>query len=204
MWTNVPAGVTSPYALTGLTNNTFYEWQVRTDCQPDYGSSQIFQTACNAPSGLRTEALATTSVRLRWNDSGDGVGYVVQWRVAGTSAWNSISGITTTNYLLTGLTNYTDYEWQVGSQCSDVSNFQITDSFKTINECPHGLYTVRAGSWDDPTVWSCQRVPTSTDPVQLNHAIILPNAYMTNVLTIRYETGARLSFGLGAMLRLGN
>ncbi|QDK78002.1 hypothetical protein EXU85_05115 [Spirosoma sp. KCTC 42546] len=203
-WIDVPGNVTPPYTLTGLINNTAYEWQLLTDCQPADGSSAFFQTHCNAPFRLQTEDLTTTSARLNWNDSRDGMGYEVQWRLAGTSSWNVISGITSTSCLLSGLTNYTDYEWQVRSQCENEVPFQLTALFKTVNACSSELlYTIRDGSWDDPTIWSCNRVPTSTDKVKLNHKLVIPNAYVAKALTIYYETGARLTFGIGASVNVG-
>ncbi|GAB3708729.1 hypothetical protein GCM10027592_44210 [Spirosoma flavus] len=201
-WTTVTDITTLPYKLTGLTNNTIYEWQIRSDCQADFGTSDFFLTRCSSPSRLWTEDLTTTSVRLRWNDSGDGVGYQLRWRAVGNSEWNTISNSTETQFLLTGLTNNTSYEWQVSSQCGDESNFQLTTSFKTVNNCPFGLYTLRDGSWNDPTIWSCGRVPDLIDLVELNHAISVPMNYTAKALTIRYGTGARITFGSGATLRL--
>ncbi|QMW03241.1 fibronectin type III domain-containing protein [Spirosoma foliorum] len=204
-WTNVPGSVTSPYTLTGLTNNTSYEWQLHTDCEPMYyAASQVFQTACAMPGGFGAEPLTATSVNLHWTRSGEEVAYELQWRVLGESAWTSVSGITTTNYVLTGLGPTATYEWQVRSQCLGVSPFQLTTSFKLGDDCSLNIYTVRAGSWDDPTVWSCNRIPTLTDQVKLNHALVIPNAYVAKALTIRYETGAKLTFGIGSSIKMGN
>ena len=200
-------GATLPYTLTGLVNNTIYEWQIHTACQSDYNTSHVFQTQCNSPLSLQTEALTNNSVTLRWNDTGDGMGYKIRWRVVGSSTWNTTPTITSTSYTLQGLSNATAYEWQVGSQCAnDESDFQLTASFKTVdpNTCPQGMYTIKAGSWDDPTVWSCNRLPIITDSVQIKHAITVQTNYIAKVLSIRYDTGGQLAVSSGAAIRMGN
>ncbi|GAB3943827.1 hypothetical protein GCM10028805_10610 [Spirosoma harenae] len=202
-WAVVAGNLTAPYILTGLTTDTDYEWQLRTPCQPDYSLSQIFHTQCNSPITLKTENLTTTSAVLKWNDSGEGVDYTIRWRRVGTTIWNTIPAIATTSYSLTGLTNNTSYEWQVASQCSeDETTYQITASFKTDNDCPSGMYTLRNGSWDDPTVWSCNRVPTAGDQVQLNHVLSVPNGFAAKALIISYQASAQLNVGPGATIQI--
>ena len=63
--------------------------------------------------------------------------------------------------------------------------------------------TIRAGSWNDPTVWSCGQIPTATNPVELRHRITLPDGYVANTLKISLSTGGSLVYGLGARLVLG-
>ncbi|GAB4027830.1 fibronectin type III domain-containing protein [Spirosoma gilvum] len=203
-WSIIPGVVTSPYTLTGLTNNTAYEWQLRTECQPGYGSSQIFQTTCGVPGGLRAQPITATSVNLYWNSSGENVPYELQWRPVGVPTWTTISGITSTSYTLTNLTNYPNYEWQVRSQCSGGSGFQLTASFKLADDCTFAIYTIRTGSWDDPTVWSCNRVPAPTDQVQVNHGVTIPAGYAAKAAVVRYAVGAQLTFGAGATVQFGN
>jgi Beta-propeller repeat len=62
--------------------------------------------------------------------------------------------------------------------------------------------SVKAGNWNDPTVWSCGQLPTLTDPVQLNHVVTLPNNFTANALRVRYSTGAKLTFGSNSRLRV--
>ncbi|WP_338870218.1 fibronectin type III domain-containing protein [Spirosoma sp. SC4-14] len=202
-WT-VLGNVTSPYTLTGLLNNTYYEWQRKAECESEYGTVTVFQTQCKVPGGLQVDQQTATSARLRWNNSGDGQGYEVRWRMLGTSAWSTISNITSISCLVSGLTSYTQYEWQVRSQCAGSADFPITALFTTINDCASSLYTVKAGSWDDPTVWSCGRVPTVTDSIKLYHTLSVPASYTGHVRTIRYETGGGLTFSVGATIRLNN
>ncbi|MBD2703445.1 hypothetical protein IC229_22565, partial [Spirosoma sp. BT702] len=42
-----------------------------------------------------------------------------------------------------------------------------------------GLVTsLKAGNWNDPTVWACNVVPASIDIVQLNHVVTLWTYYL--------------------------
>ncbi|QIP15665.1 hypothetical protein G8759_25055 [Spirosoma aureum] len=72
-----------------------------------------------------------------------------------------------------------------------------------ISACQGPITTVKAGSWDDPTVWSCGAVPVLTDVVQLNHAVSLPGSYIAQVKTLRYGAGGKLTYQTGAQVRLG-
>ncbi|GAB3985384.1 hypothetical protein GCM10028807_00510 [Spirosoma daeguense] len=201
-WTNLTGNVTSPYTLTGLMNNTRYEWQIANECRPSYGPSDIFQTHCNSPTQLWTEDITTTSVRFRWDASVDGLGYKLRWREVGTSDWNVVTGITDTSFVLACLTNNTVYEWQVRSQCG-TDDYLITASFRTVNDCLSGIYSVRDGSWNDPAVWSCNRVPVAEDVVTVNHVISVPANYTAKGLSIQYGAQSKLIFGLGAILKIG-
>jgi len=63
--------------------------------------------------------------------------------------------------------------------------------------------TVKAGNWNDPTVWSCGAVPVLTDVVQINHAVILGTNYVAQARTVRYGAGGRMSHLTGGRLQLG-
>ena len=65
------------------------------------------------------------------------------------------------------------------------------------------MYSVKVGNWNDPTVWSCNRVPASADEVEVRHTIIMPNAITGVARQVRYVSGGRLILGATATLRLG-
>lgn len=72
------------------------------------------------------------------------------------------------------------------------------------NLCTVGIVSsVKAGLWTDPTVWSCGVVPTSTDVVQVGHAVSIPAGFAAHLARLRYETGSRLVWATGARLLLG-
>lgn len=97
---------------------------------------------------------------------------------------------------LTGTTNYT-----ISVTAADPMNLTATATviICTAATCP--MFTVKAGNWSDPTVWSCNRTPTGSDPVQLYHAVSIPAAYAASARVITYATGANLLLGAKSNLR---
>ncbi|WP_223833867.1 M36 family metallopeptidase [Spirosoma profusum] len=65
------------------------------------------------------------------------------------------------------------------------------------------MFTLKAGDWNDPAVWSCGRLPLLTDAVTLNHAVSLPSTYQGQALRVIYNATGRLIFGSISRLRLG-
>jgi len=63
-------------------------------------------------------------------------------------------------------------------------------------------YTVKAGNWNDPSVWACGQVPTATQPVRVLHAVELPVNYQAGAKAVSYENGGSLRFESGASLQL--
>lgn len=66
----------------------------------------------------------------------------------------------------------------------------------------NAMYTVKAGSWNDPTVWSCNRIPVATDAVELRHAVAVPDNLIARALKITCQAGQRLTLGTNARLLL--
>jgi hypothetical protein len=64
------------------------------------------------------------------------------------------------------------------------------------------MYTLKSGSWNDPTVWSCGRVPVTADPVRLKHTVTLPASYVGQANRLTIDSGARLIYGNRARLSL--
>ncbi|MBD2704519.1 cadherin-like beta sandwich domain-containing protein [Spirosoma sp. BT702] len=81
-----------------------------------------------------------------------------------------------------------------------VTTFQIDVSPSAV-VCP-SMVTVKAGPWNDPTTWSCGRVPTQTDIVTLNHLVNLPDGYVGKAFRVIYTAGGRLSLGSLSRLQL--
>ncbi|MBD2703186.1 hypothetical protein IC229_21250 [Spirosoma sp. BT702] len=66
------------------------------------------------------------------------------------------------------------------------------------------MYSVKAGDWSDGSVWSCGRVPVSSDVVTLNHGVNLPASYQGQALRVMYTPTGRLILGMGSKLKLGS
>lgn len=113
-------------------------------------------------------------------------------------AITSVSSATTATLLLTDLTPADNgtYRLLITGPCNTISS----NSFRlTVNT---GMYTLKPGSWDDPTVWSLNRVPINTDAVLLKHIISIPTGYQTHALKVSYDIDQRLSIGNNSKLKL--
>ncbi len=69
--------------------------------------------------------------------------------------------------------------------------------------CPPGIReTVQSGDWNDPAVWSCGTLPTSSDLVKINqsHVVSLPSGYMADAASI--ELLGTIQYGANAAVRL--
>jgi YD repeat-containing protein len=93
----------------------------------------------------------------------------------------SVSPLLTTTYSLTSVSN----SCGVGT----VSGSAVI----TVNACT-SMYTLKTGNWNDITVWSCGRVPTSTDviTVKANHFVTIPANYTANAKNVVFETGGKI------------
>jgi PKD repeat protein/glucose/arabinose dehydrogenase len=72
----------------------------------------------------------------------------------------------------------------------------------TINTGVCTMFTLKTGNWNDPTVWSCNRIPNSTDAVQLNHIVSIPNQFTASASKVTFSGGTKLLVGTNAKLKL--
>lgn len=86
----------------------------------------------NPPGGIVVSALTQNSATITWNASFNAT-YVVQYRVAGTTNWTTVTPTPTTNTtILSNLTAGTHYEVRVANICSGVTgNFSAVTIFMT-------------------------------------------------------------------------
>lgn len=151
-YTTLPQQTAQSVSLTGLSNNTAYEWQVAAICDASatsqtFSAPQTFTTSCrNTAWYLYTQDNRITSVQLRWdNSSSDGNynrTYVVRYRPQGAD-WTTQT-LSTNNYSvdvsLTGLQTGTTYEWGVARQCSATALSTYTNSLTFSTSCQNSLY----------------------------------------------------------------
>ncbi|MCY7356309.1 MAG: fibronectin type III domain-containing protein, partial [Rudanella sp.] len=138
--------------------NTAYEWQVRETGTQPFSGPVSFTTLCTAPTYTSVTPYRAVAI-LNWNSSYN-TSYTLQWRVAGTTDWTTISPSLSYSYSLTGLTPSTPYEWQVKANCSASvsSTFTPGQSFTTLscqtpaNPSAYNLLSNSAYlSWSAPT-----------------------------------------------------
>jgi len=122
-WTTVN-NVNSPYSVYSLNQSTTYEWQVQTNCAgggiSSFGSSNTFTTPlqpCMIPEYLYTTNITSNSATLNSGPGGSQGGGQInfRYRVAGTTAWTTITS--TSSYNALSLIPGTQYEWQAENIC---------------------------------------------------------------------------------------
>src|SRR5690606_28090428 len=76
---------------------------------------------CIKPSGLGVDNLNSTSAVLSWTENGTAATWDIEWGVAGFTPTGTptVTGVTTTTYLLTGLSQSTQYQFYVRSDCGN-------------------------------------------------------------------------------------
>jgi bacillolysin len=89
-------------------------------------------TTCNAPAGLNSSAITSSSATVSWSAAGGAVSYAVDYKTSAATTWTSATTATTaTSFALTGLTASTAYNWRVKTNCTDSSSTAATASFTT-------------------------------------------------------------------------
>jgi len=132
-WTDIGGSnaSTTNHTVTGLTNGNIYSFQVRAMAGPLHGpgsDTELVQpldgaVAIAAPTGFRATA-GNRRVTLSWNNPGANSNftrareYQYRQRSAATSSWGNWTDISgshreTTSHTVTGLTNGTEYSFQV-------------------------------------------------------------------------------------------
>ncbi len=211
-WSTVPNLVTEQYyPLRGLLPATHYAFRVRAVCNDGTTSGYVENSdrteACVEPAYQFIASITNQSALISWsvrNYTAE-TRFDVHWKRVGQPTSTTVSSLTTASYALTGLLPGTAYEWQVRAICVPgyATPFTNLATFTTTGTACTTMQTIKSGNWNDPTVWSCGRLPTMADAVLLKHLISLPANVMADALRVQYEPGIRLALGSGARLRLG-
>jgi hypothetical protein len=168
-WTSL-SSTTASCVVGGLLSGTSYDFAVAGVNSAGTGSpsptvSASTTTGLSAPgqvTALTGSAPTSSSIALTWlapTSGGTPGSYTVQYRVTGNMTWTTgASGITTTSYLLSGLSSATSYDVQVyatngtGSGSPSVvfssSTLAATGSVTSVtwNLTPSGSYVHAAGA----------------------------------------------------------
>ncbi|QQS30196.1 MAG: fibronectin type III domain-containing protein [Sphingobacteriales bacterium] len=141
-WSNTTSTSTSA-AVSGLTCNTGYEFQVRAVCGTTTGSysgsatfttSACGGTSCGTPGGLNATGITQTSATLNWAAVSGATSYNVRARQVGTTTW-STGTVTSTSVNFTGLTCNTNYEFQVQAVCGTTTGTYSGSANFTSSAC---------------------------------------------------------------------
>jgi len=157
-------------------------------------------TSCSSPTAVLTGSQTITS--------GQAATLLVAF--TGSSPWNltlsngqsfsnisssplafTTSPVNTTTYTIGGVSNACGVGLSTGQVVVTVRATLCTS-----------MYSVKSGDWNDPTVWSCNRVPTSTDAVEIRHSVTMPATTTGAARQVQYAGGGKLILTTGAKLRL--
>jgi hypothetical protein len=104
-----------------------------------------------------------------------------QWYKNGVAISGATSGTLTVSNLSD--TDQGRYYVVVTGNCNSVTSSEIVLIVNT------GMYTVKAGRWDDASVWSMNRVPASGDAVRIKHQVTVPVGYVARARQLSYDPG---------------
>jgi len=147
VWTNSSAASTS-FNAAGLSSGTNYEWQAQTICSSgssSFTASTNFTTAsvpvpCNAPTGMNTTSITTSSATFNWTAASGAVSYNIRYRLVSSLTWTNGS-TTSTSFNAINLTPGTNYEWQTQTVCSGgSSSFTASTLFTTLTSTCTDVY----------------------------------------------------------------
>jgi hypothetical protein len=137
-WTLLADSLTQTvFQLSGLSGSTLYYWQVRATCTSDtstYSQSQFTTLSlCGTPAQLSAGSITSTSANLSWAALSGASTYEVEYKTSASATWlPAASGITSSVYLLTGLSPATAYNWRVRADCGIAFGNYAQASFNTI------------------------------------------------------------------------
>lgn len=85
--------------------------------------------SCDEPTGINTTNITTSSADITWD--GNAIDYDLRYRINGTSTWTNVN-TSSLNYTIGGLNDDTSYEYQLKSNCTDLSStYSISNYFTT-------------------------------------------------------------------------
>lgn len=103
---------------------------------------------CDAPYQLQTTDTTRNAVILRWSPTA-GIGYNIQYKLATSGNFTSITNVRDTFYHLTGLKPGLSYDWKVQSNCDSEHNglWSVQAAFATLARRGSIAYCTSTGSF---------------------------------------------------------
>ena len=118
--------------------------------------------ACNAPGGLASSAITTSSATVSWAAVSGAVSYDVDYKINTDALWtNAATATPATSVNLSGLTASILYDWRVRTNCNTSSSGYAQAQFTTAappSGCP-GIYDVSTNG----TTTGAALIPLNTD-----------------------------------------
>ncbi len=125
----------------GLSNNTSYEWQIRSICAP--GDSSVwspldtFTTGCYPTDTTWSSPVTSNGARLNWQHIPGAIAYEITGKRVGASQWTTLLQGNVFDYRnVFGLQPGFSYQWTVRAWCDSVGNISspwaALDTFTTL------------------------------------------------------------------------
>ncbi len=139
---NIMVSSNNPATVSGLTQNTDYQFYVRNICGA--GDTSIvagpfdFTTLanCPAPSALMTSNATTTTLDFGWTENGTATSWQVEYDVDGfTQGAGNMMVVATNPTAITGLTADTDYDFYVRAICGAGDSSTWVGPFSSRTPC---------------------------------------------------------------------
>ena len=168
-WTNAATATTATSVnLSGLTENSLYDWRVRANCT---GATGTYSTAqfttlsstptCGTVSGLTSSGITTAAATVSWTALSGALNYDVDYKTNASATWiNAATGTSSTSVSLSGLAAGTLYDWRVRANCTGATGAYTQAQFTTTAAvtCP-GPYDVSTNG----TASGAATIPFNTD-----------------------------------------
>ncbi len=149
-WINAATATTATSVnLSGLTENSLYDWRVRANCTGatgDYTQAQFTTQSstptCGTVTGLTTSAVTSSSAAISWTALSGANNYDVDYKLASSGTWtNAATATTATSVNLSGLTASSLYDWRVRANCTGATGAYTQAQFTTtaVVTCPGTL-----------------------------------------------------------------
>ena len=91
---------------------------------------------CLDPANVTSNSISMTSATISWDAVSVTGKYDFRYREVGSSTWSTITNFLGTTYTLNGLSNGTDYEFEVRSMCGGGSySSWVSTTFTTVGAC---------------------------------------------------------------------
>jgi Ig-like domain CHU_C associated len=188
-------GTTSPLTAkipNGLSNTGTSKVRVVSQYPHVLGSQVEFT---NASLAISPNPPNVADVSTNWSQTATlqatGCSGSVKWYDVETGGTSIFTGTSFTTPNIYANKNY--YATCTETNCESVS--RGIGEITIIGTCP-SMYTIKSGVWNDPTLWSCGRLPIATDVITISssHVISVPSGEfqvksVTNNGTINFQQG---------------
>lgn len=134
VWNNT-SSATNSRTFNGLTPNTLYDVEVRTNCTNLSSAYAAYQftsasSGCTSVSNISSTSITTSSATLNWDNVATALSYSIRIKPNSSNVWNNTSSATNTR-VFNGLQANTLYDVQIRTNCSGEASNYIATQFTT-------------------------------------------------------------------------